>query len=601
VKKLLSFINIFIHIKNNFVKMHNSLKENIYRNDIDGLRAISVIVVILFHFGVLEKGYLGVDVFFVISGFLITKFLYNDTLEQKLSLKDFYLRRIRRILPLVFFINTISLLIGLFVMLPDDLENLCQSIIATNFFSNNILQYVTTKDYWNIVNEYKPLMHTWSLGIEEQFYVFYPILFILFSDKRIKYLFFSILFFSILSLILFIFNSNEFSNFYLIPCRFFELAIGGIASIIFNNFNPKVNFKIVLIFLLISLLVFNFDISNRLLLIIVVLLSTLILIFEDKSNISTLFLENKIISYVGKISFSLYMWHQFIFAYTRYCYSDNLCFVESVLIFILIFILSVCSYKIIEQPFRNKNTISTKLLLNILLFFFVITSIASYLVYLRGGIIKDFTELDISKGKIVKNIHSSYVDRIYNYKHFSRNNKIKVIIVGNSFARDWANILLESDFKNQIDIIYNSNYNLEGLSKNEIKMANIVFFSELDKDTFIDILKLHKLDTNKIYNVGTKNFGNNNGIIYNNLKNYNYCSQKIILAKKYLILNEKLKKQWGDRYIDIIGLTIDSMGKIPVFTSNCKFISQDCKHLTKSGAIFYSRQLKKKLNIILKK
>ena len=108
-----------------------------YKPEIDGLRAFSVLAVIIFHFGFNKNGYLGVDVFFVISGFLITGNIYNKILNDNFSILDFYIRRTKRIIPLVSFICLVSLVLGLFFMLPDDLENLAQSIIATNFFNNN--------------------------------------------------------------------------------------------------------------------------------------------------------------------------------------------------------------------------------------------------------------------------------------------------------------------------------------------------------------------------------------------------------------------------------------------------------------------------------
>lgn len=155
-----------------------------YRKDIDGLRAISVIAVVLFHMQYFKLGYLGVDVFFIISGFLITSILYKSREGNSLSLAHFYNRRIRRIVPLVLVINIVGIALGLILMLPYDLDKLVQSVIATNFFGNNILELYTSKDYWQIANEYSPLMHTWSLGIEEQFYLFFP--FVLFY-LRINY------------------------------------------------------------------------------------------------------------------------------------------------------------------------------------------------------------------------------------------------------------------------------------------------------------------------------------------------------------------------------------------------------------------------------
>ena len=144
----------------------NLSKNNNYRKDIDGLRAYAVLAVVIFHFGFLPNGFLGVDVFFVISGYLITGTIYKKLLNNKFSIKEFYIRRTKRIIPLVSFICLISLILGVIVMLPDDLENLAQSIVATNFFNNNTLQVLTTKNYWDVVNEFKPLMHTWSLALK---------------------------------------------------------------------------------------------------------------------------------------------------------------------------------------------------------------------------------------------------------------------------------------------------------------------------------------------------------------------------------------------------------------------------------------------------
>jgi peptidoglycan/LPS O-acetylase OafA/YrhL len=159
-----------------------------YRHDIDGLRAIAVLAVICFHFGFLPNGFLGVDIFFVISGFLITGIICNELAEARFSMVGFYLRRTRRIIPLAVFISAVTLFIGALTMLPDDMENMAQSVIASNFFANNILQAITTKDYWDVVNEYKPLMHTWSLGLEEQYYLLYPPLLWMLGSRRSKWL-----------------------------------------------------------------------------------------------------------------------------------------------------------------------------------------------------------------------------------------------------------------------------------------------------------------------------------------------------------------------------------------------------------------------------
>ena len=152
---------------------------------------------------------------------MITGIVYNEVLENKFSVIGFYERRIRRIFPLVLFTIAVAFIIGLLFMLPDDLENLCQSIFASNFSANNILMLITSDDYWAVKNDYKPLMHTWSLGIEEQFYLLYPIIFLFLKGEKKKFILPLLIILTSLSIILFLVSNNTSAKFYLIQYRFF--------------------------------------------------------------------------------------------------------------------------------------------------------------------------------------------------------------------------------------------------------------------------------------------------------------------------------------------------------------------------------------------
>ena len=141
-----------------------------------------------------------------------------------------------KIIPLLLSITTFALIIGLFLMLPDDLENLAQSVVASNFSINNILMLITSADYWATQNEYKPLVHTWSLGVEEQYYLIYPFLLLLMSKIRIKWISHFLIILSLISIISFFYFGNTASRFYLLHFRFFELSIGGLFAVIcFRN------------------------------------------------------------------------------------------------------------------------------------------------------------------------------------------------------------------------------------------------------------------------------------------------------------------------------------------------------------------------------
>ena len=141
------------------------------RKDLDTLKAIAIIAVILYHLGVSPYGYLGVDLFFVINGFLITESLLRNAEAGTVSYGGFIVKRFCRLYPLVILSSLLSMLLGAISMLPDNYENVAMSVVASNLFSNNILAAITTKNYWDVVNNYKPLMHMWYLGILAEFYM----------------------------------------------------------------------------------------------------------------------------------------------------------------------------------------------------------------------------------------------------------------------------------------------------------------------------------------------------------------------------------------------------------------------------------------------
>jgi len=564
-----------------------------YRKDIDGIRSIAVLAVIIFHFGYLPNGYLGVDIFFVISGYLITSISFRDALANKFSIIQFYLRRTRRIIPLVLFTSTTALVVGLFVMLPDDLENLSQSLIATNFFANNILQLITTRDYWDVVNEYKPLMHSWSLAVEEQFYIIFPILFIIFSGKKTKWIFPILLVITLISVILFFLSEDEAAKFYLIQFRFFELSLGGLGALLFRGKYIDNRIKPLFILILLFIFIYNVGLSSDVKLFLTLIATLGLLLESDKTNrIASFVLENKIMVSIGKISFSLYMWHQIVLAYTRYFIFESYSVLQAVFIFIFIVVISTLSYFFIEEPFRNKNRVKTSLLLFSISIMFLFSTGISFYVYTRSGVIRDVPELGIDKENVELNMHSKYNAIIYELnQNFSKNDKIKILIIGNSFARDWANVLLQSKFKSKIEISYSDDITSSKNINVKLDIANYIFFSEMSRNDFNLIEKKYRVDSSKVWNIGTKNFGANNGIFYSNRKKTDYCFQRTSMQNGFLERNNSLKKQWGNNYVDLIGLIIDEAGKVPVFTPSCKFISQDTRHLTHSGAVFFGKLL----------
>lgn len=161
-------------------------KRSTRKNSIDLLKGIAIIAVVFYHMGLLESGYLGVDVFFVIAGFLTVSSIYRKLEDGSFSYWSYIRKKITRLLPLILIASAVCLVVGFILWLPDDYENLSESVIASTFFSNNILSGTTTGNYWDTSNAFKPLMHMWYLGILMEFYIIAPILMKVFRLVAIK-------------------------------------------------------------------------------------------------------------------------------------------------------------------------------------------------------------------------------------------------------------------------------------------------------------------------------------------------------------------------------------------------------------------------------
>jgi len=327
--------------------------------------------------------------FFVISGFLITKIIFDQYAERQFSLINFYLRRTRRIIPLVCAVDIVVLTVGMIVMLPNDLEKLAQSIIATNLFSNNILQLITTGNYWDVINEYKPMMHTWSLGLEEQYYLFYPLIFLPLGRGHVKILLSFIGVMTVISLALCFFGFPERTVFYLLPFRFYELSLGGIAAVLLGERVIKHRFTLLPLLLLILLLTTNTHrLSAHVKSLITVVLTLFVLVSNNKSDkVVTAMLENRLMDSIGLISFSLYMWHQAVLSFARYFMFEHIGPWQILLLIVSIIGISILSYYLVEQPFRDKKKIRTRTLLIFVLTAFLVTNAVSFLIYKKAGVI----------------------------------------------------------------------------------------------------------------------------------------------------------------------------------------------------------------------
>ena len=216
-----------------------------YRPEIDGLRAIAVIPVILFHAGfeTFSGGFIGVDVFFVISGYLITSIMLSEMDEGKFNLIDFYVRRMRRLLPALFFIMALCIPFAWMWLVPSDMKDFSQSLIAVSTFSSNIL-FWKEFGYFQTAAQFKPLLHTWSLAVEEQYYILFPLFLMLAWQFGKRWILTTLIVVALLSLGVahWAAYNKPVAAFYLLPTRGWEILLGVFVAFYFNR-HKSVHFR----------------------------------------------------------------------------------------------------------------------------------------------------------------------------------------------------------------------------------------------------------------------------------------------------------------------------------------------------------------------
>ena len=423
-----------------------------YRPEVDGLRAIAVGAVMIYHaqIRILEKlllpgGFLGVDIFFVISGYLITYLIIKEKIStNNFSFKNFYERRARRILPALFFMLIIMLPFSYVVLIPSDFKEYILSNLFAVGFTSNYFFYFSEIQYGSLDSFLKPLLHTWSLGVEEQFYIFFPILIILFfnnnwSLKRFFFIFIllSFLISSYLSI------ANTQLSFFSLLTRIWELLFGSLtAYLIFFNKIDFINKKLInfLSYIGVTIIFLSFIFFEKntyhpsYLTLFPVIGTCLVLINLNSNNIVQKILSSKIFVFVGLISYSLYLYHYPILSFSRY-YSlvSGYNLYGKIALMFAIFIISYLSYFFIERPFRDKKKINTKKLLSVIILGIVLMLFVNLLTFYnklqnkKFNIIKEFS-LD---NRFYKNEKTKY-----SINKKLKKNKVNILIIGNSHAVD---------------------------------------------------------------------------------------------------------------------------------------------------------------------
>jgi peptidoglycan/LPS O-acetylase OafA/YrhL len=344
-----------------------------YMHQLDGVRAIAVISVIIFHLNPnwLPGGYLGVDVFFLLSGFLITRLLYRDFNAGDYSWTKFIARRIRRLMPALMVMISVVMIAGIFLLVFPNREQLIPQGFAAIFSYSNYFYYHTTSGYWGSHANSIALLHTWSLAVEEQFYLIFPLIFYSVFKISPKSCRMALPVFSLLAFVcyLFAYSDDPSVAFYYLHARAWQLLLGGSLALWAPQREktcPNSGLRPYLAWSSLITLCSCFyyldheavSASNGWALIIPSLSATCLIWLASSGALSLKFLATRPLTYIGQISYSLYLWHWPIIVMSKFITPDP----HPVTLILLTVIAACMSYHLIEKPFRYSKASTTKIL-----------------------------------------------------------------------------------------------------------------------------------------------------------------------------------------------------------------------------------------------
>jgi len=367
-----------------------------YRPEIDGLRAVAVLPVVFFHagLGALQGGFVGVDIFFVISGYLITSILIREYQTNTFSIVGFYERRARRLLPALFVVVAFCIPIAWKLLLPSEFVDFGQSLVGVATFSSNIL-FWRESGYFDVSAELKPLLHTWSLAVEEQFYIVFPLLLGLLLRFGKAWMVVGLALFAFVSLTLAQFAHPEYSSasFYLLPTRMWELLLGALISQLPPTIVQRVGASWAQVLSLLGLgmviyaiFAFNHQTSHPALPTLVPVIGTcMIITFTVDGTWVGRFLSWRPMVVIGLLSYSAYLWHQPLIVFTKHLIPRELTLDVTFVLVVLTFACAYVSWRFVERPFRSKGKVSSRTVMVLSMSGLFALAGTGVLGYLKGG------------------------------------------------------------------------------------------------------------------------------------------------------------------------------------------------------------------------
>lgn len=582
-----------------------------YRPEIDGLRALAVLPVILSHagFSAFHGGFVGVDVFFVISGFLITTILLAENAEGRFSILGFYERRARRILPALFLVMACSTALAWWSLLPDELENFGQSLFATSAFANNMLLMLTS-GYWSLASEFKPLLHTWSLGVEEQFYILFPLLLMACRRWRAQSLLGLFALLSLLSLV-----AAEWASlaqptlaFYLLPTRAWELLLGSMAALCARQAwlaaVPRQAWQplslLGLAMVLAAILGFGEAVrSPSLWILLPTVGAVLIILFALPGTWAHRLLASKVPVGIGLISYSAYLWHQPLFAFARIIGrekpSDGLMLALSGLTLVL----AHASWRWVEQPFRHSAGFGRRFIFSASLAGSVLFAGIGLHLHLSHGLPERVYGAS-AKGQ--SGMYVTYNERVFQRKvdAFVRQDARKVLVHGNSYARDFVNMNLEAFDQATLEFVYRDDFpecldQLSGGAARLYAQADVIVYASGGMVPGVKCVQrniaIAQAAGKAVYYVGGKHFG----------YNLNWLA-RLSAQERALQTNAVIPVAWEEgealraavpasHFLPIYQRVMLQERRMPVADAAGRMLSPDRVHLTQDGAVYVGQRV----------
>lgn len=619
------------------------MSNNFYRADIDGLRAIAILGVVFFHFNIYPfyGGYLGVDVFLVISGYLIASFILPKLKKNSFNFFEFFLRRIKRLLPTYYITLILSFIFAYLVFEPDIFSKFAKSSLSSMFFISNFF-FWKNSGYWDETNT-NPLLHTWTLSLEWQFYFFISILFYLGWQFFRNYLKLIILIIFFLSLTLSIFYIGRSVSFFLIPFRLFEFLIGSLIFLIEKKNKIFEHNKDTLCFFGFFLIIFsfvNFNSTSNVpgYISLIPCFGTAILLYQ-KNSIVHYFLSNKNLVYVGLISYSLYLFHWPIITYFNSYYIIEPKYEIKILLIIFSLFLSAINYELIEKKIRK-----IKFRFISINSFLLLISISILIIMLNFLIIKNNglpNRIDQEKIEFISSfkdeikIRHDFLEKNIDSK-FDLSSKKKLLVLGDSHGGDMFMAIKQNTINKKIfDIEYlefshwcfqknrfkdiaffldrirlrvkkcrdeklNFKNNAQLLNEADIILLSSSWYKGIDTyiDEIIDFLRGYS-EAKFVVSSKTIFFPRTSTLLLrmnlNEIEEINKISYKIKYKAQDLI-NAKLEKKLNNmniQYLDKSKLICNDLKKVcNIFNkNNYKFNIFDGSHWTLSGAAYYGKKI----------